>query len=381
MKILFIESSPFYVKSFEDNTLFQCEQHQNLKLLSFFEGDAVVVTEKAVKIHELMDKKEAFKDYRYVFYVIEESSKETEALCRANRIVPLEANEDLYESVKKILYPDNANSNRLFLFFGSDRKAGTTSIVHAVANQLSNISSKKVLVISLTGRPNDTFLEFSKSTIDHLRASISSRVVTFNEIYKESEKVQNYQFIAGARDMVQSQLYSIEDINYFLEVLRKQDEYLVLIDGGGDVYNMLILSALIQVHNRFVVMKHSESYYKQFDQTIKQILSVHPKMNLTHSSFQYILTEFDEAIDSTARLKDHECVIVGKIPNSYHGLSAENAYNALHHIDTNFAESVIPIAELIAIKSGTRNEVVAEKQSFFKRFFNSSKVGGAAHAK
>ncbi|RKJ72750.1 hypothetical protein D7X33_21105 [Butyricicoccus sp. 1XD8-22] len=382
MKILFVEPTPHYSKLFQDNGLFQCEQAQNLKLLSFYSGEVVVLSEKAVKIHELMDKINSFKEYRYVFYVLEESNKETEDLCRAHRIVPLEANGDIYTTVKKIIYPDNANKNRLFLFFGGDRKAGTTSIVHATAHHLATISTKKVLVISLTGRPNDTFYEFSKSSIDHLRTLISSRVIKFSEILKESEKMQNYQFVAGARDIIQSQLYEVDDIIYLLEVLRKQDDYLVLIDGGGDLYNMLITAALKQVHNRFLVMKHGESYYRQFEAHISQILSVHPTLQLDYSSFQYILNEFDESVDSSANLKDKECVIVGKIPHSYHGRTAENSYNTLHNIDTTFAESVIPIAELIAVKSGTRNEVVTEKKSFFQRLFKSSKVeDGVVHAK
>lgn len=381
MKILFIDSNTQHMELFVESGLFQCKQATSLNALTTFDGQAVFVSEESVQLNALIEKLGENKSFRYMFYLFKNTSEEQERLCHKNRIIPLVYPEPKknFETVRKIVYPDNA-SNRVFLFYGADRKAGTTSVVHAVAHQLSTISTKKILVVSLTGRPNDTFFEFSKSTIDNLRNSIASRVVTFSEILKESEKIQNYQFLPGPRDVVRAQLYEFEDICYFLEVLRKQDDYLVLIDGGGDLYTMLTTAALKEVNNRFVVIKNRESYSKMFDDSINQILSVHPLLNLNYESFQYIFTECGESEGPIEKLKDLDYSIIGEIPKSYYGETAENTYNAIHNLDNGYRHSVVPIAELIASKSGTRNESTEERSSFLQRIFKSKLQSGVTHA-
>lgn len=374
---MIVEKGTRLKEEFTKTPLFHVTSQQTLSLMSQYNLDAVVIDANNIPIHLLIEKIDYLEDFKHIFYIMEEATQEQLDLCKANRVITIIQSkpQDVYQAIKNILYPENGMDNRLFLFFGADHKAGTTSITHSVAHSLASMSTKKVLVVALTPFANDTFVEFSKSTIDHLRIPISSRVVTFSEVLKESDHVQNYQFVAGARDMVQALSYQLEDIIHFIEVLRKQEDYLVLIDAGSDLYNPLTVAALERVKNKFAVMKHSESYYRRFNQYISQVLSVHPALALNHQSFQYILNEFDNEVDTSTYLKDRECICVAKIPKSYHGVAAENKFNALHNIDADYKNAVEVVSNLIAIQSSSKRVEMEEKPSFFQKFFSRKKEG------
>lgn len=374
MKVLIVEKDKRLYEEFTKTRLFQVSVQSNLQLLSQLDVQAVLIDSDTVPVHTLIEKMVFLDEFQFVFYVMKEEDKDVLDLCKANQVIPLisENTEEIYNLVKKILYPENAINNRLFLFLGSDRKAGTSTIVHGVAHTLVEMTTKKVLVISLTTYKNSNVLEYSKSSIDHLRTSISSRVVTFDEVLRESEKLHNYHFVAGAEDMIQALNFLVEDILYLIEALKKQEDFIVLLDCGGDLNNPLVMAALQRVNNKFMVVKHLNSYYKKLEQHMTQVLSVHPLLSLDYQSFKYIINEFDET-DSATFLKDKRCISVAKIPKSYYGVVAETDYINLANIDNTFANAVSAVSNLIAIQSGTKIEKVEEKVGFFKRYFNFGK--------
>lgn len=383
MKLLIVESNKRLFEEFTKTRLFQVTTQPNLQLISQLDIEAIIIDSETIPIHSMIEKLTYLEDYKFVFYILTEENRDIVDLCKANKIIPIISSDsdiaETYNTIKKILYPENALNNRLFLFFGADRKAGVTTTVHATASALAQSTTKKVLVVALTAFRNNNILEFSKSSIDHLRTSINSRVVTFDEVIRESEKIQNYYFLGGAKDIIQAQNYQVEDIIYLLEVLRKQEDYLVLVDGGGDLYNPLVMAALQRIHNKYIVLKHSNSYYKQLDQYINQVLSVHPLLALNYQSFKYILNEFDETVDSAKFLTDKECICVAKLPKSFYGTVAESQYISLSSLDKNYEQAISNISNLIAIQSGTKIEEVSEKEPLIKRLLKIKKKGGLEH--
>lgn len=373
MRTLIVEEKEgILTNAFKQNQLFSVTTQHNLHLLSQVDVQAVIVDEKAISFSLLLEKLAYLDGLSYLFYIMRENNQEIEDLCRAKQIISIVATNETeaYEKIKQIAFADDPKRNQLFLFLGADHKVGTTSVVHSVAQHLAGEITKKVLVVSLSSRTNDTFIEVSKSSIDHLRTSITSRVITFSELYRESEKIKNYQFIAGPRDMVRSRSYSIEDIVNVIEILKKQDEYIVLIDGGNDLDSPLTMAAIQRVKNRLMVMKNTQSYYRQLDQKINQVLKPHPHLQLGFEAFLYIINHHDETTDNVNGIRERNGICVATLPKSKYGETAEDQFTTLYAIDDNFRQKVDVLTNIIASKTGYKREEVVEKKSIFKRMFN-----------
>lgn len=374
MRTLIVEEKESRLtKTFKQQSLFTVTTQHNLHLLSQLDIQAAIVDEKAVPFSLLVEKLPYLDGLTYLFFVMREKNQEIEDLCKAKQIISIVATEEdeVYSKIKQTVFSDDdPKSNQIFLFTGADHKVGTTTVVHSVAQHLAGVITKKVLVLSLSNQANDTFVEVSKSSIDYLRTSITSRVLSFSEIYRLSEKVKNYQFIAGPKDMVRSRSYTVEDIVNVIEVLRNQDEYIVLIDGGNEVDSPLTIAALQRIKNRFMIMKNSHSNYRKLDQKINQILKPHPSLQLGYESFLYILNNHDETTDSVAGIRERNGICVATLPKSKYGDSAEEQFATLYAIDDNFRANVDVLTNIVASKTGYKREVIVEKKSIFKRMFN-----------
>lgn len=372
MRTLIVENKDGQLaQMFNQQELFTVSYQQNLHLLSQLDVQAAIVDQSAVPFALLIEKLPYLQDLTHLFYVVRQPEPSIEDICKAKqiKIVTGATEVEIYDSIKQTVFPDEPKSNQLFLFVGADHKAGTTSVTHSVAQHLAGVITKKVLVVSLNSRTNDTFIEVSKSTIDHLRTSITSRVVTFTEIFRESEKLKSYQFLAGPRDMVRARSYSVEDVINFIEVLRNQDDYIVLIDGGNDIDNPLTIAALQRVKNRFMITKNTQSYYRALDQKVSQVLLPHPALQLGYDSFLYVINGYDETTDSSENIRNRKGLCVATLPTSKYGDSAEEQFTTLYSIDDEYRQKIDVFTNIIASKTGFKREEVIEKPSLLKRLF------------
>lgn len=377
MRVMIVHDEPSYILPLvEGNKLFQVISQSNLHLLSHSDIDVLVVFERCISVNKLLEKQSYLGDLKEQYYVLKKDDENLSSVCKAAGITPLILNndEELITELQNRVYPENPSSKRLFLFMGADHNVGTTTIVHGLAEQLINNTGKKVLVVSLTHKANDEFVELSSSTIDNLRTSISSNVITFKEIYSEAENVRGYRFLAGPRDLINYRRYEVEDIIHFIEVLRNQDEYLVLIDGGSDVDNPLIMAALTRIQNKFMVIENRKSHYKSLDRSVGQLLE--PYLKISHSSFLYILNHYNEELETANEIQKRNSICALTIPHSKYGWDAEDQHISLHSIDVDVRQKMMGLTKLIATKADL--ELVGQpiKESKIAKFLSSIKGSG-----
>ncbi|MEB2301631.1 hypothetical protein LAV72_18670 [Lysinibacillus xylanilyticus] len=371
MEIALIHSSQQSLKEqFVNTGLFSIKEYPNLKLLSDIKESCLILDEDVVSKFELGEKGNDLKGYQYVFYLIASPNEDIEYFCEANHIMPIVKTnvEAIYQKIKVTLFPRHEKTNRLFVFAGADRKAGTSTVVHAVAHALKSYSTRKTLVVSLTSHPNDTLVHLSQSSIDQLHTRIATKVITFSEVLQIAETLEGgYQFIAGSRNILQSKSYGLNELAHFINVLREQDEYNVLIDIDCDVYNPMTLAALQQVHTKFLVLRPLESYYNRFEQCVQQVFE---RLNITRASFKYVINQFDETLHPVHYMKSHDLMTVAKIGPSPMGDAAENQRVSLHLLDKRVGKEAEVLANLIAVQSGSRVEVVTPKRTLLGKWFS-----------
>lgn len=361
---------------FRTENYFDVTTQPNLHLITQTDTDILVVFEDSISVSAFIEKQMYLQDIKYQFFVMKEEREQIKDLCISKGITPIvfKSDHEVVTVITETIYPENPESKKLFLFIGADHKAGTTTIVHSVAEQLANHTKKNVMVLSLSNKPNDEFAEFSKSTIDNLRVPITSKVISFSEIHRESDAIKNYRFLAGPRDLVHYRRYTVEEIIHLLEVLRNQEDYLVLIDGGNDIDNPFVMAALQRVQNKYIVMANRKSHYNALEQKIDQVLK--PFFGLSYSSFLYFLNQYDEDIENAQKIQERGGICASTIPFSRSGLMAEEQEITLSSLDDEISRKVFNITKLIATKANCPIETLEVKQPFFKRFFNSKSKQG-----
>lgn len=369
------EATDQIIGLFRDKRYFDVTTQPNLHLITQTDTDILVVFESSISVSALMEKQMYLQDIKYQFLILEKDDEQAKDLCISKGIIPIvyHSDHEVVETVTETIYPDNPESKRLFLFMGADHKVGTTTIVHSVAEQLASHTKKNVMVVSLANKPNDEFAEFSRSTIDNIRVPITSKIISFTEIYRESDSIKNYRFLAGPRDLVHYRRYTVEEIIHFIEVLRSQEDYLILIDGGNDIDNPLVMAALQRVQNKYFVLANRKSHYNALDQKIEQVLK--PFFSLSYSSFLYFLNHYDEEIENAQKIQERGGICASSIPFSRSGFMAEEQEISLATLDDEINRRIFNITKLIATKANCPIETVEVKQPFFKRLFKTKKGG------
>lgn len=377
MRLLLVDSIESTAEVFKAQEHFNVSYQKNLHLLSQLDINVLVVFERAININHLIEKKSYLVSVPFIFYVTEQENLDIEALCKANGIIIIQRPGNLNELVTMItecVIPINPTSKRLFLFLGTDHKTGTTTVVHSLAADLAKHTNKNIFVLSFNNQPNDEFTEGIRNSIDQLRPQIASKVVNFSELVKESTHVNGYYFLAGPRDMTAFHNYKFEDLVYLLEVLRQQEDFIVLVDGGADLNNKFVMAALDRIQNRIAVTTDETISYKRWKQKVKQVFE--PGFNLKQESFMYILNGIDDELsDTVGIMKRYNSISLGTLLHSEMGRIAEEQMKPLSFIDQQYSQDINKISRIIATKADCSYQFEnGKKDSIFGKLFSFGKV-------
>lgn len=370
LHLLIVDTTDQSSKAFIQQQYFRVSYQNNMHLLSQANADVIVVFERAVDINTLLEKIKLANLIPYVFYVANVDDSNITSLCEVNNIYPISREMNVSEVIEVVIdkvIPKNNNKDNVYLLMGADHKVGTTSLIHSIANELSFHIDKSILVMSLCNYPNDEFVDNQTSSIDLIRSQINTKVVAFSDILRASISIGKYKFLGGPKDLLESQSYQVEDIINLINVANNQDDYLVLIDGGSDVFSSLSTAAVKTVSNKIAVITDSDVTYHRWSQKIEQIYK--PYFNINFNDFLYVLNFFDENINESSKvMKLYDSIALGCLPYSNFSKHAEESLKPISYFDDAYRHDMSKISRVIATKSG-HPYASSEKVSFFKKMF------------
>ncbi|MEK5081031.1 hypothetical protein MKX73_19080 [Solibacillus sp. FSL W7-1436] len=355
MQILIVEPQSKYIDYLKANSDYDILHQDNIKLLSMDESDILIVDNQAADINELIQKKEYFNEYQYVFY-IGQISKEDTVLAKINDIIPIETDEPQHvlSAIENLM--KSQKNDRVFSFIAADRKAGNTSVIHSIAESLATNSTKEVIVLSL----NNNYTEplYTDVTLDQIKTSIISQRVTFDEILNIAKFNGKYAYIGTSKNIFDSSKYTAEQIAYFYSVLAEQDTHLVLLDLGADEQNPFHAVAFDYVHHMFLITRPTFNYQYSFNKKMEQIFE--PFYKRTHKSFYTIIN----GVTDETNLSKSPYKVISKISFSEYGVEAENSHIPLHKLDSSFEQETSVIAKYIATLNGSYIETEEKNERF-----------------
>lgn len=371
MKLLIVSNDENIKKKFEETGYFEVAQQTNLHLLTYAAPKILLISDQIINHNELIDKLNNFTGISHIFYMISSIKKENETIkviCSSNNINVLEPNlteDEMVIEVIRATSVTNANKeNNIFLFLGADHKVGTTSIVHATAQNLVQCTNKKVMVLSLSNRPNEQFVESNDKTIDTLRLKMASKVLTFKDVLEASWNDKNFYFLPGPKDMLSIRKYELEDVNYLLDLLVSHKDFIILVDAGCELDNPLTIAALQRIKNRNLITSTLPSELNHVLQVEKQILRK-SVLNLSLSEFLLILNKYDDIEDPEPSkiAETYNATLLGTFPIISYGAAAERKRKPLNLFSQNFDEKATAIAKVLSTKSGAEFIVKESKRA------------------
>lgn len=363
MKLLFIEKNGRISESFKENTNYQIFAKENLNLLSMVDADVLIVDNQTVSHQDLLSKSEHFSDFREIFFVTD--NKEISPILMLHGIKPIITEEAkfVFNTIEHYIYSENLE-NKVFVFLGTERKAGVTTITHAVAENLASIVDKKVLFVNLSNNFNETIQNVNN--LDKLITPLKLKNITMDEISKIATKVGNYYYIGSSEKVVEEHKIEVESAIELYNVLKRQDEYIVLLDIGSNPNSAFYIVALDLLKNFFLVTKPQRSYHMVFDRILEQIIKLYTKLKqrdfLTIVNGDYDYLDFMDGYN-----------ILSKITHSQVAFEADNKMIPLHKIDDYFNEEVATVSKYIALKIGYKPHTTEKKKGWFNKILRPSR--------
>lgn len=364
MKLLFIEENGRLSKGFKENTNYEIQHQENLHLLSMCEADILIVDSQKISHKELLERKEYFADFKDVFFVTNET--DITPILMINNIKPIvtENPNAVLQTIEQYIYSDSLEK-KVFVFMATDRKAGLTTISHAVAENLASTIEQKVLLINLSDNPNEMIQ--GASGFEQLKNSLKLNTLSIEELRNFASPVNNYFYIGASNEVLQERKYDIESANNLYRLLKNQSEYVVLLDVGANPNSPFYLVALDYFKNTLLVTKPNTSYQRVFEKVMNQVLSEYYKLN-----YDNFLTIVNGTYDYQDSLDKYN--VLTRINYSQVGNEAENKNIPLHKLDVFFNEEIQTISKYIAYKVGYKPQVDDKKKSWLSKF-KKNKVG------
>lgn len=380
MKLLLISEDQVLKESFESVKKFDVQNQSTLNLISHVEPNVLIISDHLVDKNELIEKADEFDEIDFVFYMLSGVKRENEIIkpiCESKNIYivpPHLTNGEIVSKILQVIVPKTITSNNVVLFYGADSKVGTTMTTQAIGEYLAEQTDKRVLVISLSNKPNDQYIPKGRKSIDALKTKLASRIIDFDDILEECYKNKHFFLLPGPRDILGIRKYTIEDINYLLELVSAQRDFIILIDAGSDMDNPLTVAAIQKIKNRYLITTPLPSSLENFRQLETQVLS-NSVFNLRSDDFLLIINKFKEFEDNEgSKIADsYKATLIGTLPFSNDGKTVEIERQSLKHFDTDYREKLFNITKVIATKADTnliKDE--SKKTSFFKRLVSSA---------
>lgn len=207
------------------------------------------------------------------------------------------------------------------VFHGADYKVGTTMVAQCVSEVIAKKHPQcKVLRLAMSNRPSCDFINEPIPSLEGFRKSLESGAVVGEALFRRYHIRDNLYGISGLENELNHRQYFPEDAMKIIKSIDKQFDY-IIVDGGSDIDNGLVLGSLLMGGINVLVLTQSESVLSRWEKqrNLYQNLSIKFDqyiVNKYNKSQPYSLSYIKERLDLGQQA-------YYKIPISPYGFRAE----------------------------------------------------------
>ena len=153
----------------------------------------------------------------------------------------------------------------LLVFHGADYKVGTTMTAQSVSEAIAKKNPDcKVLRIAMSNRRSCDFIKEPTPSLEGFRKSLESGAVVGELLFRRYHIKDNLYGISGLERELNHRQYFPEDAFKVIKSAEKQFDYIV-VDGGCDIDNGLVLGSLSMGGINFLVLTQNESVLHRWE--------------------------------------------------------------------------------------------------------------------
>lgn len=240
--------------------------------------------------------------------------------------------------------------SKITVFFGSDKKVGTTFLSLRFALALAEKEKeKKIIFIGANQGSAVCYVKEANDTMDKLVPLIENDIFSVESLVRYSKPENEIFYIEESKDMILSATYKPGVLKRLVKKLGDDFDY-VVIDAGENLSNGLTIAGISMKDTViYAVLSQKESALKGFEERRKIIsrIGIKPKKYIVNMydredpyDMQYISKRInlgDEAIYKVPFVKDmQEC----ERENNVFAVKSRNLDNSINLIVTGYLESL-----------------------------------------
>lgn len=336
--------------------------------------DIVIINQSSIPMHEVVKfKNEYLSEVGFIFYHLdEEIPSMSKTLLENADIMILEHSLNITRITSKILTVvfEAQKKDNVFIFYGADRKVGTTMISQTIAKVLSE-QQLKVCYVDCSGVVNQGYLYGDNHELkdnphiiggfENIKVNILNGLLTPGELIDSMVKVDDLSVFPGISGFLSIRHYSVDMIRELVNQLKSIFD-IVIIDAGSPSDYALHIGALTCAKNRFLVATEQTSVLNTFNTFKHEVLN-----NLELSKFVLILNKITAEVSSLQELIKNNYnvgILLSSLPNLEQGSVAESNEKTLFSITSNkkYKEQIYQIANFILEYIGKEDSQVQIKK-------------------
>lgn len=245
------------------------------------EYDVFLISDLLAPCESISDLRERFPNTA-IFYMVSDSRdyrlfQKVETICHAHDIhivYPRQTQEQIISFLVNVLRPiDEIPQNHVATFVGAQSKVGVTTTVFSVATRLGMCTNSKIGVLGLNSiNPGTLYIkEYDGVYLDELKTLLSNNMLNTTRLMNEMYKFNHFFYLAGNRDIKKRLHYSIKEIHYLIQQVKKLYD-LVLIDAGCNYDDALCIQSLLNADTRFLITTQQFSGLDSWTRAYEQVL-------------------------------------------------------------------------------------------------------------
>lgn len=331
----------FLCKDTELISKFKLIEHYSISkvgenIYDFNETDVLLVSDIIINTNELLQYRESNENVKYVFYMVsnENATAGLSSVLKAQNIMmvpPKLTKKQIVELVCQNTLEDIKTHKNIVTFFGADSKVGTTMVAQCVAKRIAAMTSLKVCLMFLNGKPSLEYLESSTTLgLDSIKLSLANQMLSMDDFMSTCIKQDNLYILQGPEAIEGMRYYHPDYIEYLLETIC--DFFDIVIVDAGSCMNISVelgmsIAALNSTHFRFLIATQQESVFNQYLRVKQQVLD---KLHI--SDFMLIVNKL---VENDMLSVPYEvgnlfnCTVVGSLPFLEWGWQCEKSKKTL----------------------------------------------------
>lgn len=279
MKLILIANNEDLLNILRDSDTF--DEVENKFDMNDLDGDCIVISDEYLPYMEINNF--TFKNEQTIFYLLNNQyeagvERNIKAICDSKNINLISSRLTVSQIAKTIIntFNDNVNEiSKVIAFFSPVSNIGTTSTTLSVAKALQEQTTAKIGVLLINAWDQGTYqLEYQGRYLDEIKGRLANKAISnkeeFLSMFHMIEKEQLY-ILGGNRFTKLERLFTIEEINYLIELSKKYFD-IILIDSGSHFDNAIMVQALYESDMKFVVLNQQQKTLIRFNQIYDEIL-------------------------------------------------------------------------------------------------------------